>query len=178
MHPELIEMMRDQVCSIYRAVTGADMPAEKPPTSEAEPSLEEVTRSFAVLEALTRMNPSLAERIPPFSFVPQLDVLRAGEDLLIEVAVPGVERQDLSVECAPGTLVISGIRRGHHGSNEQAYSGEIPYGPFYRAVSVPSSVSCEPRVDLDHGLLRVRLRNSPTNKQTQEATLSSSQSQS
>ncbi len=27
MHPELIEIMRNQVCSIYRAVTGTDMPA-------------------------------------------------------------------------------------------------------------------------------------------------------
>jgi HSP20 family molecular chaperone IbpA len=175
MHPQLIEMMRDQVYSIYRAVTGADIPAAEPANSEPEPSLDEVTRSFAQLEALTRTSPALAERVPPFSFVPPLDVFLDGGDLLIEAAVPGVERQDITVECAEGTLVISGIRRGHRASNEQTYSGEIPYGPFYRALRIPFPMSSEPAVDLDRGLLRVRLMSSPTHEPTQEATRSSSQ---
>jgi len=175
MHPELIEIMRDQVCTIYRAATGANMPTAEPATSELEPSLEEVTRSFAELEALARTSPTLSERVPPFSFTPPLDVFLDGEDLLIEVAVPGVERKDVTVECANGTLIISGIRRGHRGANERTYSGEIPYGPFYRALRVPLPMSSEPTVDLDRGLLRVRLISSPTDKQTQEATHSSSQ---
>lgn len=178
MHPELIEIMRGQVCTIYRAVTGADMPAAEPVDSGPAPSVEEVTRSFAALEALARISPTLAERIPPFSFTPPLDVFLDGEDMLIEVAVPGVEREDVTVECTHGTLVISGIRRGHRDSNERPYSGEIPYGPFYRALSVPLPMGGEPAVDLDRGLLRVRLMSSPTNNQTQEATPSSSQPQS
>jgi HSP20 family protein len=180
MHPELIEMMRDQVCTIYRAVTGTDIPAAKPATSdsEPEPSLVEVTRSFAELEALTRLSPSLAEKVPPFSFVPQLDVFRDGDDLLIEAAVPGVERQDITVTCTDGMLVISGIRRGHRGSHGQTCSGEIPYGPFYRALRLPLPISSEPAVELDRGLLRIRLTDSSTNKHTEEATLSSSQPQS
>lgn len=178
MHPELVEIMRDQVCTIYRAVTGADMPTAEPAGTDPEPPLEEVMRSFAELEALARTSPTLSERIPPFSFTPPLDVFLDGEDLLVEVAVPGVERKDVTVDCAHGTLVISGIRRGHHGSNERTYSGEIPYGPFYRALRVPLPMSSEPTVDLDRGLLRVRLIGSPTNKQTQEATLPSSQPQS
>ena len=113
----------------------------------------------------------------PFSFVPPLDVFRVGEDLLIEVAVPGVERQDVAVECGAGTLIISGIRRGRSSSREQACSGEIPYGPFYRTVRVPFPMSSEPAVALERGLLRVRL-SSPTDKQTQEATGSTSQPQS
>lgn len=177
MHPELIEIMRDQVCTIYRAVTGADLPTAEPATSEAEPSLEEITRSFAELEALARTSPVLSERVPPFSFTPPLDVFLDGEDLLIEVAVPGVERNDVTVECADGTLVISGIRRGHRGSQERPYSGEIPYGPFYRALRVPLPMSSEPTVGLDRGLLRVRLMSLTTNKQTQEATPSPSQPQ-
>jgi len=83
MHPDLIQIMRDQVCSIYRTVTGADMPAVGPADAEPAPSVEEVTRSFAALEALARISPTLAERIPPFSFTPQLDVFLDGEDMLI-----------------------------------------------------------------------------------------------
>jgi len=174
MHPQLIEIMRDQVCTIYRAATGSELPAANGASSEREPSEEEVTRSFAELEALTRTSPALSERVPPFSFVPPLDVLIEDEAVLVEVAVPGVERDDVTVECVEGTLVISGIRRGHRDSSGRAYSGEIPHGPFYRAVRVPLSMSREPAVHLERGLLRVRL-SSMTNKQTQEA---SSQSQS
>jgi HSP20 family molecular chaperone IbpA len=170
MHPELIEIMHDQVCTIYRAVTGADMPAVEAADSELEPPLEEVTRSFAELEAVARTTPALSERVPPFSFTPHLDVFLDGEDLLIEAAVPGVDRKDVTVECADGAIVISGIRRGRHGSNERTYSGEIPYGPFYRALHVPFPMSGDAVVDLDRGLLRVRLKGSPTNKNMQEAT--------
>lgn len=170
MHPELIESMRDQVCTIYRAVTGTDMPTVEAADGEPEPALEEVTRSFAELEAMARTNPALSERVPPFSFSPRLDVFFDGEDLLIEAAVPGVDRKDVTVECAEGTIVISGIRRGRRGANERTYSGEIPYGPFYRALRVPFPMEGEAAVDLDRGLLRVRLKGSPTNKNMQEAT--------
>jgi HSP20 family molecular chaperone IbpA len=170
MHPELIEIMRDQVCTIYRAVTGADMPAVEPAAGEPEPPVEEVTRSFAELEAMARARPALSERVPPFSFSPQLDVFLDGQDLLIEAVVPGVDQQDVRVECADGTIVISGIRRGHHGSNERSYSGEIPYGPFYRALRVPFPISGEPALQFDRGVLRVRLKGSPMNESMQEAT--------
>ena len=170
MHPELIEIMRDQVCTIYRAVTGTDMPTVEAADGEPEPPLEEVTRSFAELEAMARTNPALSERVPPFSFTPRLDIFLDGEDLLIEAAVPGVDRRDVTVECADGTVVISGIRRGRHGSNERTYSGEIPHGPFYRSLRIPFPMSGEAAVDLDRGLLRVRLKRSPTNKNMQEAT--------
>jgi HSP20 family molecular chaperone IbpA len=178
MHPELIEIMRDQACSIYRAVTGTDMPAVQAADCEPQPSLEEVTRSFAELEAMARTSPALSERVPPFSFTPSLDVFLDGEDLLIEAVVPGVDRGDVTVECAAGTIVISGIRRGHQASNERTYSGEIPYGPFYRALRVPFPTSGEAAVDLDRGLLRVRLKGSPPDKKMQEATHPSKQPQS
>jgi HSP20 family molecular chaperone IbpA len=170
MHPELVEIMRDQVCTIYRAVTGADMPTVEAADLEPEPPLEEVTRSFAELEAMARTTPALSERVPPFSFTPRLDVFLDGEELLIEAALPGVDRKDVTVECGDGTIVISGIRRGRRGSKERTYSGEIPYGPFYRALRVPFPMSGAAAVDLERGLLRVRMTASPANKNMQEAT--------
>jgi HSP20 family molecular chaperone IbpA len=162
MHSELIEIMRDQVSTIYRAVTGTAMPELQSSSAEPEAPFEAVTRSFAELEALARTLPLLAERIPPFSFAPPLDALHEGGDLVIEVAVPGVEREDVTVECAEGTLVISGIRRASRSAEPGTYShGEIPWGPFYRSVRIPFSVHGEPGVDLDRGLLRVILNRSP-----------------
>lgn len=177
MHPELIESMRDQACIIYRAVTGTDISTAQPPTSQSEAPLEEVTRSFAELEAMTRAIPSLAERVPPFSFMPPLDVILEEEEVLVEVAVPGIERADITVVCENDTLVISGIRRAQR-AGERTYShGEIPRGPFYRSFQVPFSVTGEPAVALERGLLRVRLKRSLEEQQRNAATSAGPQQQ-
>lgn len=160
MHPQLIESMRDQACTIYRAITGSDISNAQPVAPESEAPLEEVTRSFAELEAMTRAIPSLAERVPPFSFTPPLDVILEEDGVLVEVAVPGTERTDITVACENDTLVISGIRRAQR-AGERTYShGEIPRGPFYRSFHVPFAVTGEPAVVLERGLLRVRLKRS------------------
>lgn len=169
MHPELIESMRDQACTIYRALTGTDMPDSEPSTSESEAPVEEVTRAFAELEALARTDPRIAERVPPFSFTPPLDAILDDNDLVIEVAVPGIELSDITVENADEMLVVSGIQRGPRGSTAGTYShAEIPRGPFYRAFRIPFQIQGEPAVDLDHGLLRVRLKSSPPKPQPEQ----------
>lgn len=170
MHPELIESMRDQVCTIYRALTGTDMPEPEPSTSEAEAPVDQVTRAFAELEALARTDPRLAERVPPFSFTPPLDAILDDNDLVIELAVPGIERSDVTVENTGEMLVISGIQRSHRGSSGGTYShAEIPRGPFYRTFHIPFPTHSEPAVDLEHGLLRVRLKGSSAQPQAEQA---------
>jgi HSP20 family protein len=159
MQSQLIESMRDQARAIYRVATGTDMPELQVPGAEPDTPVEEVTRSFAELEALTRTIPALAERIPPFSFTPALDALVESDELVIEAAVPGVDREDVAVTCVDGMLAISGIRSGHGDVGATSYShSEIPYGPFYRAFKVPFAIAGEPAVDLDRGLLRIRLK--------------------
>ena len=160
MQPELIESMREQVGMIYRALTGSELPAYEATNSSPEaPREEDVTRSFAELEALVRTAPALAERVPPFSFTPPLDVISDKDELVIEMVVPGIERGDVTVQCTQETLVVSGIRRAAHGSSGRSYSHtEIPYGPFYRDVRIPFPVRGEPVVELDDGLLRVRVQ--------------------
>jgi HSP20 family molecular chaperone IbpA len=170
MQPQLIESMRDQVRTIYRVATGTDMPELQASGAEPEAPLEEVTRSFAELEALTRTIPALAERISPFSFTPALDALVEGNELVVEAAVPGVDQEDIEVACVDGMLVISGIRRGHAAVNAASYShSEIPHGPFSRTFHLPFAIAGEPAVDLDRGLLRIRLQR-PSESHQQEET--------
>jgi HSP20 family molecular chaperone IbpA len=159
--PALIDLMQQRVRTIYRALTGADMP-EAPPEPEREMPAEEVTRRFVALETLARTDPSVAERIPPFSFTPGLDMTANGGEIVVELAVPGVDRDDVSVGVADDLLVISGFRRDQTGLDHLAFAhAEIPRGPFYREVHLPWSVHAAPEVDLERGLLRVRLRRSP-----------------
>lgn len=169
MHPQLIEIMRDRVCMIYRALTGTDMPEAELSATQSEAPIEEVTRAFAELEALVRTDPRIAERVPPFSFTPPLDAILDRNDLVVEVAVPGIERDDVTVENADGMLVVSGIQRGPRGSTGTYSHAEIPRGPFYRSFRIPFPIDGEPAVDLEHGFLRVRLKGSAAMPQTDRA---------
>jgi HSP20 family molecular chaperone IbpA len=169
MHPELIESMHEQARTIYRIATGADMPEQQLSEADAAAPLEDVTRAFAELEALTRTLPTLAGRVAPFSFTPALDAFVDGDELVVEAAIPGVAREDVVVERNAEVLVISGIRRRGHGSLAAGFShAEIPYGPFFRAFHIPMPTRGEPGVDLERGLLRVRLKTATPEKQPEE----------
>lgn len=168
MHPTTLSLMRDQVRAIYRAVTGTDMPEASPTTPEGaaetpEASVDEVARRFTELEALARSIPAVIERVPPFSFAPPLDALEEERLLLVELALPGVEKGDVSVERTEELLVVSGIRRGERAANGRTYlHAEIPRGPFHRVVRLPYATAGEPRVTLEDGVLRIQLSRVPT----------------
>jgi HSP20 family molecular chaperone IbpA len=159
MQPELVAAMCDQVRTIYRAATGSDLP--EPFSSEPEPEvpLDEVTRRFVELEVMTRTVPSVAERVPPFSFSPPLDVISStADEIVVELALPGVDRTDITVDTSDETLLVAGFRREPPAAGDRTYShAEIPRGPFYRAFRLPFPTQSEPAVELDRGILRVRL---------------------
>ncbi len=159
MQPELIDVMQDQVRTIYRALTGTNIPESESSSSQAVAPVEEVTRRFAELESLARADPFVSELVPPFSFTPPLDAFQSRDHIVVELAVPGVDRSDLNVEFSDGMLVISGFRRPSTASGERTFShAEIPRGPFYRAFRVQLPIEPEPDVMLERGVLRILLK--------------------
>jgi HSP20 family protein len=167
MRPELIAVMRDQVRTIHRAVTGADAVLAEPSNGEWDAPVEEVTRRFAELETLVRGDPFASELVPPFSFTPPLDVFSNGEHIVVELAVPGVERADLIVEMMDEWVVVSGLRRTP--SSPCLFShAEIPRGPFFRAFRVPVAVQPDPDFDLERGLLRIRLKRTKSREEGEQ----------
>ncbi len=159
MHATTLELMRDQVRAIYRALTGSDLPEpEAAPAGAPDVPLEEVARRFADLEAMARAIPAVTERVPPFSFAPPFDAIDEGRELLVEVAVPGVDRDDLTVERVDDLLIISGVRKGGRAANGRTYlHAEIPRGPFHRVIRLPATATSEPRIEIDRGLIRIHL---------------------
>ncbi len=157
----IYDLIEDQLRSIYRAVTGSDAPVDE--TAGATPagpvSDVDVERRFADVEATVRAVPGIAERIPPFAFTPAVDVFEEGNELVVEVAVPGLEDEELEVGVIDGSLWVSGVRRGEPAGNGRRYvHAEIPRGPFRRVVALPFPVTGEPQVTTYGGLARVALR--------------------
>jgi HSP20 family molecular chaperone IbpA len=158
MQPELVAVMRDQVRTIYRAVTGDELPEPSASESDPEVPFDEVTRRFVELEVTARTVPFVAERVPPFSFVPPLDVTSSIDEIVVEFAVPGVDRSEVTVDASDEALVISGFRRESPDTSIRTYShAEIPRGPFHRVFRLPFSIQGEPAVNLDRGMLRIHL---------------------
>jgi HSP20 family molecular chaperone IbpA len=154
-----IELMEEHVRDIYRALTGGELRGDEltEPT-EGELSLDEVTRRFMDLESRVRQIPTIDERVPPFSFSPLLDVIDLDDHTLLELAVPGVDRENVEVVCSGEFITISGVRGGERRSDGHHYwHAEIPRGPFCRIVRIPGALVAEPRVEVERGLIRVFL---------------------
>jgi HSP20 family protein len=93
-------------------------------------------------------------------FVPAADVTRDGGDVVITLALPGVDvDKDLDIEVSEGKLAISGHgTRRTESDKDGFYVREIRSGEFRREFTLPRGVTAE-RVtaDYDKGLLKVRV---------------------
>jgi HSP20 family molecular chaperone IbpA len=158
MRARRLELMHDYVRAIHRGVAGGDPPEPSATVEEAPPTFEEVSRRFVELEAIARSRPTIAERIPPFSFAPPLDLIGTERELLVELGVPGVERGDVDVELQGDELTVAGARLpGAVLQGRVYFHAEIPRGPFRRTLRLPEPSSGAPRVEVENGIVRIRL---------------------
>jgi HSP20 family molecular chaperone IbpA len=160
MQRETYELMNDQVRGIYRALTGVDIPEPPMTTSAGIPAnvdpVEWLNQRFAELESWARLIPLVAERVPPFAFSPPLDFIESEKELLIELAVPSVTRDDISVGMSGRVLTVMGTRNGERLADGRVYRrAEIPRGPFRRVIRMPFEVATQPRVEVENGIVRI-----------------------
>ena len=77
---------------------------------------------------------------PRASWEPPVDVFESEQGLLIVVALPGVESQDIEISSEPEMLLIAGVRRLPaiaQGAVIQRL--EIPQGRFERRIGFPAA---------------------------------------
>lgn len=164
MQPEMIRVMSSQVRAIHRVLTGSDIPEPQTKADDTQPPEEEIAKRFLELEALVRAVPALAERVPMVWFTPPLDIIAGDDAVWLELALPGVDREDVAVTCIGGELVVTGLRRDPHTLAGRTFHGETPRGPFRRVIPLPVPLSGAPRWELDRGLLRIHLAVPPATR--------------
>ena len=96
------------------------------------------------------------------TFVPPVEVVREGSDVLVRFELPGVDvERDVTIEVERGKLVVAGERRDarEDAGEQQVLVRELRYGQFRREFALPGGVSPE-QVDAtyDAGMLEVRVR--------------------
>lgn len=95
---------------------------------------------------------------PAAVFTPPLDIVNLPEALEITVELPGVDREDVSVELQGNVLTISGNRKPAEGEGRRFYRRERPCGEFKRSLSLPGVQEQDLSAALKDGVLKVRVK--------------------
>ncbi len=129
----------------------------------------QVQRSWDPFTVLARMDREFDDlvrrtwgaqgRATTAGFVPAVEVVRDGEDMLVRVELPGVDvERDVTIEVDRGRLVISGERRPVT-EGEGVLVRELRYGAFRREFALPQGISPDQvEAAYNAGVLDVRVR--------------------
>jgi HSP20 family protein len=78
------------------------------------------------------------------AWAPRVDVFEREGRLVTKVDLPGVKKEDVSVQVTDGQLALSGERKHEtEETKDNVYRSEREYGSFYRVVPLPQGVKLE-----------------------------------
>ncbi|MBL9027217.1 MAG: Hsp20/alpha crystallin family protein [Myxococcales bacterium] len=107
------------------------------------------------------MDVLFSEVAPPRSaFEPPVDVFANDGVVLIEIHLPDVAEEDVTIVRLHEGILVEGTRREPSGG--VSFHSEIPRGPFRRAIPLPFPLEVDPPFELERGVLRIRLSKPPT----------------
>lgn len=77
-------------------------------------------------------------------WAPKVDVFEKDNRFVTRVDLPGLKKEDVTVEVTDGHLALSGTRKHEkEEKKDNVYRTEREYGQFYRAVPLPEGVKLE-----------------------------------
>jgi HSP20 family protein len=91
-------------------------------------------------------------------WMPQVEVFERDGKLCVQADLPGMRREDISLEVENDQLILQGERRSSHDERQQGgyFHSERSYGSFYRAIPLPEGVDADSaRANFQDGELRV-----------------------
>jgi HSP20 family protein len=92
-------------------------------------------------------------------WAPAMDLSETDDALVLRADLPGLDRDDVSIEIKDNVLTVSGERRDAHEDERQGYHRvERSYGSFARSLTLPRGVdAASVSADFDKGVLEVRI---------------------
>jgi HSP20 family protein len=97
-------------------------------------------------------------------WTPSVDVYENEREVVVEVELPGVLKEDVVIVLGGGRLELKGLKKDlpSPGSRARYHRLEREYGTFRRVVYIPASVLAErASATLENGILTVVLRKPP-----------------
>ncbi|MEQ1907894.1 MAG: Hsp20/alpha crystallin family protein [Vicinamibacterales bacterium] len=131
----------------------SNTPAIKTETTPATPVTGIWDTTFPLFHRLSREIDTMFERFgmerPVFEqtasgWNPAMEVSTKNNEFCMKVDVPGMKREDVSVEVDDHHVVLRGERKQEKEEKKDGYfKSERSYGSFYRAVTLPEGVKPE-----------------------------------
>jgi len=105
-------------------------------------------------EAVTRRGGSVYG-----SFVPKVDVIENEKDYEIQVAIPGIDKENIKIDLNDNYLTISGERKvGKEKDEKNFHSIETQYGTFSRSFSLPENADASKiNAKYENGILEIKI---------------------
>ena len=89
---------------------------------------------------------------------PAIDIEESDSEFLISADLPGVKKQDISIECANNQMSISAERKYQHDEGRKQDRVERFYGTYQRSFALPPGVDAEKiRAEYESGVLKIHL---------------------
>ena len=93
---------------------------------------------------------------------PKINVLRRGDNLVIEAGLPGISKKDVKVHFESNMLWISGkMEQANNTQEDDYFYKELSAASFSRGIQLPADVTQEhfdkAKAKLDNGILRIEI---------------------
>ncbi len=100
------------------------------------------------------------------TWTPEVEVFQKNNELTIKADLPGLTKDEVSVELTDDAVIIQGERkREHEEEREGVYRTERSYGSFYRAIPLPEgAITEQANANFHDGVLEVTMPAPPASK--------------
>jgi len=104
--------------------------------------------------------PALAAR---GNWIPAVDILEKGGDMIIRCEVPGVSEKDIDLKLEGNVLTLKGEKKLDHEEKQESYHRvESFYGAFSRSFTLPDTVDADKiKADYKNGVLTITVPQRP-----------------
>jgi HSP20 family protein len=108
------------------------------PFREISTLQERMNRLFS---EVARRSPVAEEEMVQGAWIPPVDIFETGDSIVIKAELPGISKEDITLEVKENTLTIKGEKKFEKDVKEESYHRvERSYGAFQRAFSLPGTV--------------------------------------
>jgi HSP20 family protein len=109
--------------------------------------------------SLGEMSPSGFRELGRAAWIPQIEVFRRNDELVVRADLPGMRKEDVRIDVQRDHLVLQGERTwSQEDDREGVMRSERRYGSFYREVPLPEAADPEQaRAQYRDGVLEVTL---------------------
>jgi HSP20 family protein len=92
----------------------------------------------------TFLSETMPETSAEFTFRPRVDIIEKEKSFNVHVVLPGLEKENVSLEIENNKLIVSGERKSPElAENEKYHQTESVYGKFKRSFTLPKNVNTD-----------------------------------